>query len=176
MRSLFLSPHSDDETLFGAFTILKHRPQVYICFPSVSDYGKTAERFAETERACRHLGASASVLAWRLGLDDALKVADDIAQPEIVWAPNVGASHPDHRDLSFAAHRVFKDRVRHYDTYVLEADGTPRKVRTLPPAPIDDPEWVHAKLAALACYRSQLTHPRAYQFFMADMHEFAEQP
>lgn len=176
MRSLFLSPHSDDETLFGAFTILKHEPHVLVCFPSSGDYGKTEQRMVETKNACEHLGATASLLRYQVGLDEALKMADDFYQPGVVWAPNVGASHPDHRELAFAAHRVFKGRVLHYDTYVLESDGTPRKVRSLPPAPIDYPTWVLSKLTALTFYWSQLGHPRAYQFFLDDLREYAEQP
>lgn len=176
MRSLFLSPHCDDEALFGSFTILKHQPHVLVCFPSTGDYGATEQRMEETHKACDWLGTTASLLNLQIGLDDALTMADNIRCPDIVWAPNVGASHPDHRELAFAAHRVFKGRVLHYDTYVLEADGTPRKVRVLPPAPIDYPQWTINKLFALGCHWSQLRHPRAYQFFLDDMREYAEQP
>lgn len=176
MRSLFLSPHCDDESLFGAFTILKYRPHVVICFPSWGDYGSTEERFRESQAACGEFGLSVSQLNINLGLDEALRAQDVLSRYDIVWAPSTNASHPDHRDLAEAAARVFGPLVRRYETYQLDEHGTPFKVRTQDLAPIDDRRWIQLKLAALARYGSQIAHPRASQFFTMDLHEYAEQP
>jgi LmbE family N-acetylglucosaminyl deacetylase len=175
MRSLFLSPHADDDVLFGSFTILKHRPTVVTCFGSSGDYGTTTMREMESRMAWHVLGAQHDSFPLDLGLDAGLHLLDTIYKPDIVWAPAIGGSHSDHRDLSMAAHRIFKERTRHYCTYFLGEHG-PEKERSLEPAPVDDPMWVQLKLRALACYESQIRHPRANQFFMWDLHEFSEQP
>lgn len=175
MRSLFLSPHSDDEALFGAFTILKYQPLVVICFESSGDYGDSNVRLQESIDACMFLGAPAQALPTDVTLMTSLMQLDRAHEPEIVWAPSIISSHPEHRDLAFAAHQLFNGRVRHYDTYTAGETGL-RKVRMLPPAPIDDPRWIAAKYMALQCYKSQLTHPRAQNFFLWDLHEYAEQP
>src|SRR3990167_6541633 len=54
---LLISPHNDDESLFAAYTILRHKPLVVICTdsyiqPNRGDSGCTAEiRREETIRA-----------------------------------------------------------------------------------------------------------------------------
>lgn len=175
MRSLFLSPHCDDETLFGAFTILKHQPRVVICFGSVGDYGATKTRFRESQDACTELGADVEMLTLGLNLYDELRRLDREHAPEIVWAPSPVCSHPDHRDLHYAALNIFGERLRMYDTYRHDGDA-PVKNRILPAVPVEDPLWVRFKLKALACYVSQLSHPRANIFFRWSLDEFAEQP
>jgi hypothetical protein len=71
--------------------------------------------------------------------------------------------------VAAAAGAVFGDRVSWYHTYVGE-----QKVRdALVPY---EPEWVGAKLRALARYPSQWAHPRAHRFFLEDLYEYTEAP
>lgn len=59
---LFLSPHNDDETLFGAFTIMREKPLVVVVFDSYIQVARGAEwcdwktRRQETARAMIALG------------------------------------------------------------------------------------------------------------------------
>jgi len=58
---LFLSPHNDDEALFGAFTIMREKPLVLIVTDSHIQYlrgdGITpGQRRLETQRAMKKLG------------------------------------------------------------------------------------------------------------------------
>lgn len=177
MRSIFFSPHADDECLFGAFTLLKYQPTVVICFPSSGDYGSTGERFRESQSACFVLGVS-DVRQWPGdALQGRMLEIDEELQPEIVWAPTAYASHPDHRAVSKAADIVFGSRLRRYDTYAVSSDGQSiYKDMRLPAVLIENSRWIADKHFALTRYQTQITHPRAAQFFTWGLTEFAEQP
>jgi LmbE family N-acetylglucosaminyl deacetylase len=163
---LFLSPHHDDETLFGAATIIKHRPRVVVCFPSERDYGETWEREHETRAALAILGGIFQETLDGRELVEHFRRLDAALQPVRVWAPHLRASHPDHRTVATAAAAVFGARVTTYHTY--DERG---KVAAGQPVEFE-PAWAGQKLRALACYETQIQHPRASAFFMNDLREF----
>lgn len=166
--NVLFAPHSDDEALFAAFTIIKHRPRVVVCFASTGDYGPTDVRQRESEAAGRELGG-VPVEQWAGGdLVTQMRALDARDHPPIVWAPHAHASHPDHVAVSAAAREVFGGRVRWYHTYDVEG-----KVRRGQPVS-HEPEWTWRKLRALACFESQVIHPRANRFFMGDLLEYTE--
>lgn len=165
-NGVLFAPHNDDEALFAAFTVLRYRPQVVVCFPSSGDYGDPVLRENETREAMGVLGA-AGVEQWQGGaLVAQMRAYDARATPTRVWAPHPHASHPDHVAVAKAAAEVFGDRVTTYHTYV---DG--QKVREGGEVPYE-PTWVAQKLRALLRYPSQLTHPRAHAFFLNDLREY----
>ena len=164
--AVLFSPHSDDETLFAAFTILKHRPHVVVCFESTGDYGDQAVREAETRDAMSVLGAD-GVEQWAGGdLEAQMRALDARVKPAQVFAPSVRSSHPDHVHVAQAAATVFGHRLTTYHTYI---HGT--KVRSDRIVPFE-PNWISKKLRALARYESQINHPRAHAFFLEDLREF----
>lgn len=166
---VLFSPHNDDEALFAAFTILRHRPRVVVCYRSERDYGDPAVRESESRDALSVLGAAAFE-QWGGGdhadLVAQMRELDARVQPGRVWAPDPRASHPQHVAVAEAALEVFGSRVTTYHTY--DSDG---KVRAGQPVP-HEPEWAYAKLRALCRYKTQATHPRAFGFFMADLAEY----
>ena len=165
--NLLFAPHSDDETLFAAFTILRFQPKVVICFPSVRDYGDTSQRLAETRRALGYLGAEEGLEQWD-GYELVEKMQALPALPGAhIFAPSAVTSHPDHKAVALAAAEVYgADRVTYYHTYM---DGV--KIRSDRVVPFEA-RWVQRKLLALAQYTSQLEHPRAHQFFLNDLNEY----
>lgn len=167
-RVLF-TPHSDDETLFAAFTILRYRPHIVICCQSSGDYGDTMVRAHETQDAMTVLGGG-KVIQWSFAenMVDEMRQLDAHTKPSLVFAPNERASHPDHVAVALAAREVFGGRLRTYHTY--DAGGKVRDGREVE----FEPAWVQAKLRALARYTSQVTHPRACKFFVDDLREYAE--
>lgn len=167
MKVLF-APHSDDEALFAAFTLMRERPRVIVCSPSVGDYGDTCGRFKETHAACAILGCQATLWAG-MAVEPLMRDLDLCCAPTTVWAPHSRASHPDHRAVAEMATRVFGDRVRRYHTY----EAGPVKVRAGAPVPYS-PAEADLKRRALACYVSQRQHPRAKVFFGWDLDEFVE--
>lgn len=163
---LFLSPHHDDETLFGSATIIKHRPRVVVCFPSVRDYGETWEREHESRAALEILGGTFQQTLDGRDLVAHLTRLDASLHPVRVWAPDPRASHPDHRAVAAAAAAVFGPRVTTYHTYDERGKVVGRPVEF-------EPGWAGRKLRALACYETQIRHPRASGFFMEDLREFS---
>lgn len=174
MKRVLFSPHSDDETLFAAFTILRYRPHVVICFGSAGDYGSTEERAAESRAAGDILGA-ASVSQWDGGdIEARMREYDAAEHPSLVFAPTTRTSHPDHLAVARAAAAVFGDRLRTFHTYELR-DGVPVKIDSVHRVEYE-PEWVLAKLRALSRYETQIRHPRACGFFLQDMNEYMGEP
>lgn len=164
---VLFSPHNDDETLFAAFTIQQHRPAVVVCFQSSGDYGDSKVREAETRAAVAELRGG-PVTQWDGADLEARMRALDAANPPVrVWAPSVNASHPDHVAVGRAAAAVFGNRVTFYDTY---QDG--QKVRSCREVLPAQPQHLAGKLRALACYQSQIAHPRANRFFFDDLREY----
>lgn len=165
---LLLSPHADDETLFAAFTIIRHRPRVVICFPSSRDYGDTETRLAESREAVAILGGG-PVDQWDgTDLEAKMRDIDKRMRPSKVWAPHADASHPEHVAVARAAAAVFGDRLVRFHTY-----GSAGKARGGDPVAFE-PGWLDIKRRALACYRTQLEHPRAHAFFSDDLTEYAQ--
>lgn len=168
MTRVLFEPHSDDAALFAAFTVLEYRPRIVTCFGSAGDYGSTEERAAETADAMSVLGAKFCE-QWAGGdLVAQMRELDERVKPSLVFAPSAQASHAEHVAVSLAARFVFGDRLRCYHTY--DAGG---KVRDGTAAPFR-PEWIQAKLRALARYPSQIKHPRAHVFFLDDLREYLE--
>lgn len=170
MSGVLFSPHNDDETLFASFTIIRYRPHVVVCFESTSDYGDLKLRERETRAAAENVLRAAGVSQWASereeDLVERMRTLDRNRTPARVWAPSPEASHPDHVAVAVAAAKVFGSRLTTYHTY----DGG-GKVRRGPLVP-HEPGWTQLKLLALARYESQIRHPRANQFFMADLAEY----
>lgn len=166
--AVLFSPHSDDEALFASFTILRHRPRIIICYPSVGDYGDTETRLAETREAMTILGGD-PVEQWNGGdLVAQMREFDKRTRPTQVFAPSPRASHQDHVAVAKAAATVFGPRVARYHTY--DAGGKVRDGKQVE----YEPEWIQAKLRALARYESQIKHHRACTFFLDDLREYLE--
>src|SRR5690348_4430996 len=80
MAGVFLSPHNDDEALFGAFTLLRYRPLVVICMYAGE------ERADESRRACEILGCDVEQWSFDEGDWDEVETRfGDLERP--VFAP-----------------------------------------------------------------------------------------
>jgi LmbE family N-acetylglucosaminyl deacetylase len=153
---LFLEPHADDAALFGAYTLLEHRPFVLLCFPdSDAKYGAPEVRLAEEAAAMEILGCE-----WRpapAGLAAVLSEYD----PEHVWAPlpELGG-HRQHNLVGEVAASLWPGRVTYYTTY------TDRGRTRLGTEVIPEPGWQEIKQRALACFVSQIIHPSTRPHFV----------
>lgn len=197
-RDVLFAPHNDDETLFAAYTIIRYRPCVVVCFrppvrrpsapsrrrhrralyapapapaPSRS-YGPPELREAESRAACEILGA-AYFEQWDC-LDEAevarrMRALDQLLAPAgRVWAPSLATTHPEHQAVARAAALVFGDRLVRYHTYTAT-----ERVQRVQGEPVPrEPHYVARKLRALAAYTSQASHPNACVFFEQAQAEF----
>jgi SAM-dependent methyltransferase len=166
--TLLLSPHSDDETLFAAFTVIRYRPHVVVCFGSAGDYGDTKVRTNETRQAVGLLGGHFADQWDGNDLEQRMTELDKVLRPGRVFAPSPRSSHREHREVADVATKVFGMRVTRFHTY--DEGG---KVRRGVPVAFEQ-EWVVRKRRAMDCYRTQLAHPRARKFFEDDLAEYQE--
>ena len=171
MKPVLFSPHSDDETLFAFYTAMRHKPRIVICFPSERDYGDTIARMHESRAAMSLIGID-DVVQWQhtRGFKDVLYAMleyDARYRPESVWAPDLRTSHPHHRAVAQAASEAFESRLQTFHTY--DEHGKVTDGVQVP----HEPEWAALKLDALACYRTQIEHPRARVFFNWPIDEYA---
>lgn len=180
MRPLFLAPHNDDETLFAAYTILRHRPHVLVCLRSYVQagrlYGQRPNVFGpdhetreiETGAALGILGTTWEQLPVRDDTPDwdALRAilevyADDAEYGGPVFAPAYEEDgHEHHNTVAELAGSVWpEERIVRYMTY---RRGHHRSEGVAVPF---EPGWPGLKLRALACYRSQLELPDCFPWF-----------
>lgn len=176
---LFISPHNDDEALFGAFTIIRERPLVLIVTDSARQASKgiTAEqRRLESQNALRILGAPIAFL----GIPDQALEAFDLDTKLSLFLEDFGPfthvyfpgfekdGNVDHNLISTVAARKFAGSSTRYLTYTKAGKSrSATRVDFSPP-------WIQTKLKALACYRSQILEPSTLDHFLRDQYEYYE--
>jgi LmbE family N-acetylglucosaminyl deacetylase len=180
---LFLSPHNDDEALFGAFTILREQPLVIVVFDSFVQVAagnpecnwkarrnETASALAilNPHGEVRFLGIpdDRSVISWT-DFENAMEpFRHDV---EHVYAPAIeDGGHQQHNLVGKFADHFFHDRVTHYMTYTNRGKSTSNKVVPF------SPRWLSLKLNALSCYETQTNLPSTRDHFLRDQHEYYE--
>ena len=124
--AIFLSPHNDDETLFGAFTLLRERPRVVTVLRSyIQEQRGTGvtyrEREAETEAALDVLGI-ADWEQWQYPDSDppwhAVRERLGSLEAERIYAPAVErGGHRHHNAIGRLADSLWPGRVTFYTTY-----------------------------------------------------------
>lgn len=177
---LFLSPHCDDETLFGSFTIQKHNPLVVIVFDGhiQAQRGEpitAQQRRAESLAAMNELEVMPPLFLGYpdtddspASLSDSLRSLIDRHQPKKVWAPAVeDGGHLQHNLVGRLTRELFPSMI-HYMTYTRTA-GKSRGIAVRPA-----PEMIRRKLRALACYESQITLANCREHFLRDLAEYVE--
>jgi LmbE family N-acetylglucosaminyl deacetylase len=157
VSAVFLAPHPDDEALFGAFTLLRHKPHVIVC----TDRG--IDRLAETAAACGILGVTFE--QWHDPIDELVYALEE-RRYERIFAPQPEVhGDPDHNAVGQMAYRHFGAAVTHYMTYTTAGKSKGRRVEYELP-------WIGLKLRALACYPSQYGDPSHAPHFVRGLEEF----
>ena len=182
MTALLLAPHQDDESLFCAYTVLRHRPHVVTCFAShvqASRGGPDDDtRNLETMRATVVLGApSWQKLPVRDDAPDSemlaslLREIDADQEWTVVFAPAVElGGHDQHNLVGHLAEEVFgRERLQPYLTYV-RGQGRSRSANEVP----FEPHWPALKMRAMAEYSSQINLPDCRPWFSDWDREFYE--
>lgn len=190
---LFLSPHNDDETLFGAYTLMRERPTVCVVYDShvqpsrgVPGCGVEARRI-ETERAIRVLTGDPDIEDVEvpvdfLGLHDSVeypvKLLADLLYEKYKGATEVYSplyehgGHDQHNLVAQAAALAFpRTPGQLYLTYTRNGGKSRNGTEVLPRSGDD----IARKLRALACYSSQLQiDPRlgCWPHFVGDLREY----
>ena len=151
MSKVLFAPHNDDETLFAAYTIMRNKPLVVICFDSyIQNWTNWKERRKESKKAMDMLGVKVEFL----GLNDKTATKEDLRKAmsqyraKEVWASS--GSHKHHKWVGGVARELFPDCML-YSTY----ENSDLHVQTdfvLAPSIKE----LDLKELALTCYKSQL--------------------
>lgn len=188
MTSVFVSPHDDDQVLFGAFTLLREKPIVVIVYDSYVQPSRGLPgtewhiRAAESEAACHILGCddvrrlrfsdanntvTASQIRSRLG-----EVAGGLADKVLYYPAQEVDGHAQHNLVSLACFRgMAAEDDREYLTYTRNGG----KSAWGRPVEIEDPAWIRRKLQALAHFDSQFNlDPKmgCWPHFLRDQREY----
>ena len=109
-KKILFASHNDDEALFCAYTIMREKPLVIVCFDSyVQDWTNWEERRKESEQAVAILGAEVDFL----GLSDKDDTKDDLREAmqyykaDKVWACT--GSHKHHKWLGEVARELWPE-------------------------------------------------------------------
>ena len=180
---LFVSPHNDDATLFGSFTLQRERPLVLTVFDSHVQPARGHTKCDADTRRKEDLDAMA-VLGCAIefsGVPDnepdatirgRIEAALRKWTPAEVWLPAVEPGGHDHHNLiGEIGTAVFKGaRIHRYLTYTRTA-GKSTNGREIKPSGA----MVRAKLQALACYVTQLEIDAlgCWPHFIRDQSEYA---
>ncbi len=157
---LFIAPHCDDETLFGAYTIMARKPLVAIFNDQqAGNISNTPEREAESAAAMHFLGVD---VVFINNLDE---ISGDF---DIVYAPMLEHGHPGHDFIHNAAKAKYSN-VINYSTYRSGTDLLPRgqvKVEATE-------EMKQKKLDTLLFYKSQIAATPCH-FIQANKDEYID--
>ncbi len=186
---LFISPHNDDETLFGAFTLHREKPTVLIVFDSYVQVARgnincdAHTRRLETRAACRELGIMSDDIVY-LGLRDDTEYSIDQVATALeektrgmdrskIWSPivdNLGHAQHNLVGLAVSSSQMVDpdetDLVR-YGTYTTAGKMTTGLSEVIPA-----PEAIRAKMLALSCYKSQIKIENCREHFLRDLKEY----
>ncbi len=166
---LFISPHNDDEALFGAFTLLREKPLVLIVTDSFIQFERGdditwMQRRQESEEACLILGCEVEfgyIRDTELTADALRTLFRKYQGYHTVYAPAIQGGNWQHDMISNIAQEMFENVIL-YTTYTKSKLYTTGSVEIIP-----TPEEIDLKNQALFCYQSQLRLPATRPHFNA---------
>jgi glycosyltransferase involved in cell wall biosynthesis len=169
---IFLSIHNDDETLFGAYTLMRLRPLVVVVTDSYiqplrGDIGCSAEeRRQETINAMRILGCPVVFLGIKdteLSLE-LLRERLNGLQAETVYIPDIQGGNVQHDMVGAVGLELFgRANIERYTTYTKTEPHTEGRYEVQPTI-----AEMELKNKALDCYKSQIALPSTKIYFDAN--------
>lgn len=162
MKTLFISPHNDDEALFGAYTLMREKPLVLIVTDSYIQFNRgdnitRQQRRNESAQAMELVGCSV-VFG---GIPDN-EISEIITQRLFenfrgfyrVYAPAVQGGNSHHDLIGRVARQVFGNNLVQYTTYTKVDLWTPNVVGSEEVVPTE--RELELKDEMLDCYQSQI--------------------
>lgn len=159
MKTLALSPHSDDLELFLAYTMQREKPHAIICLESWLQFNRgegitQEQRWQETLNAADILGYPVLNLGLRddTVTEEALETALSkyVGVFDKVYAPALQGGNPHHDMVSRVAGKLFKNVIQ-YTTYTRQVLHTVGNLEVIPTR-----EEMILKHRALECHESQM--------------------
>lgn len=165
---LFISPHNDDEVLWGAYTLMREKPLVLLVTDSWIQWNRgelncsANDRWRETLAAMKILDCAVFrgkirddiINGWHVS-----ELLDKFHGFDTVYAPAVQGGNPHHDLIGEVALRIFGDKVVFYTTYTKTETYTTGREEIAP----SEVEY-EKKLKVLECYTSQLNNTNKLYF------------
>lgn len=167
---IFLSPHNDDETLFGAYTLMRIKPLVIVVTdshiqPERGDAGCSADdRRKETIKAMNMVGCPVVFL----GIKDTELMEHELRErlkffdPETIYIPAVQGGNWQHDLIGRVALDLFGNKCERYTTYTKTDLYTTSNWEVVPTH-----QEMELKNKMIGCYKSQLNLPSTRPHFEA---------
>ena len=167
---IFLSPHHDDESLFAAFTLIRHKPLVIICTSAYiqserGDLGCTDEiRTKETIEAMKIAGCPVVFLGIKDTelTEEILRERLKVFKPEMIYAPAIQGGNLQHDLVGKVALELFGNKCERYTTYTKTELYTTGNFEIKPTH-----NELELKEKMMNCYESQLNLKSTLPHFMA---------
>jgi len=168
---IFLAPHNDDESLYGAFTLMRYKPLVIIVTESYIQARRgtkgcsSEERREETIQAMKLVGCPVVFV----GIPD-IELTEEILRerlqhfnPETIYIPAIHpGGNPQHNLIGKVGLELFGRKCERYCTYTKK-DLNVKGTWELKPTQ----QEIDLKNKMLACYKSQLAFGGTRQHFDA---------
>lgn len=179
-RTLLISPHNDDESLFCAYTIMREKPLVLIITDAYIQHNRGEKgcdaitRWNESVKAMDILGAP----LMRVGIKDyeldyhflCNFFKASFGNFDKIYIPALQGGNPHHDIVSRACYAVFGHKVQAYSTYAPGQFFTKGNIEIVPTE-----EEFELKKKALECYTSQINLPATkghFEAVLADKKEY----
>lgn len=169
---LFISPHNDDETLFGAFTLMREHPLVVIVTDAWKQFNRgeniTADqRWNETVEAMKILECPVIRLGIRDDIIDEWAIHDKLSRFigfDTTYIPALQGGNPHHDMVSNVLLFTCKlsPNIVQYTTYSKDNLYTVGETEIVPTE-----KELQLKEKALACYQTQINLPATAPHFEA---------
>ena len=167
---IFLAPHNDDESLFGAFTLIRVKPLVIVCTDSYIQYMRGdvgCEAAIRREETIKAMAIAECPVAF-LGIPDT-GLTEEILRdrlkhfkPEQIYVPAIQGGNAQHDLVGKVAMELFGDKCERYTTYTKTELYTTGNYEIKPKH-----DEMDKKLRMLNCYESQLNLKSTLPHFMA---------
>lgn len=159
---LFISPHPDDETLFGAYTIMREKPLVVIVTNPTLQGNNGHQRLMESYEAMRILDVPICFLGINengLSIDKLVERLTPFKDVELAYIPEYEeGGNQQHNIVSLICKRLFTN-TKTYKTYTGLED------RTIGKEIIPTEEELELKKKAMSCYQTQIENPNTAHYF-----------
>lgn len=186
MKALFISPHDDDSTLFGAFSIMRDNCDVLVVYDSYVQVTRGADW---CDRRTRHNETDKSLAVMGIGHHKRCGLRDDVAYEvdrlrdgfnfigyDRFYIPRYHSEgHAQHNLVSLAAQRAV-EKLEPYRSVIFYGTYTTQGKMKLATEVVPTPDMIQRKLRALACYESQIRLENTREHFLRELKEYIEVP
>ena len=159
---IFLSPHNDDEALFGAYTIMREKPMVVVVTHSTLQGNNGHKRAMESYKAMKVLEAPVCFL----GIDEDKLTEDTLYKKLLTFPFDTFYYIPEYERDGNPHHNIVHETVRRMtDNYTVYQTYSGLEDRAMGREIVPTEKELELKKKAMACYKTQIENPNTAHYF-----------